>query len=68
MSVDEQSALREKFEITAVPSLIAAKIAARCEIDLSPGRAAFPLRYIAKKFDKTPITTLSVLTQSVANY
>jgi hypothetical protein len=52
--VAAQSALVEKFLIDEVPSASAAIIAARCEIDLSPGiasrpRIVFALRMITSK-------------------
>jgi hypothetical protein len=46
-SVDAQSALAAKFPIFVVPSAIAANIAARCDIDLSPGMVNRPLRLLA---------------------
>jgi hypothetical protein len=52
--VAAQSALVEKFLIAEVPSASAAIIAARCEMDLSPGittcpRIAFALRMITSE-------------------
>jgi len=41
--VDEQSSLRAKLSIRVSPTAIAAIIAARCEIDLSPGNSMPPL-------------------------
>lgn len=42
-SVDAQSALAAKFEIRVSPSAIDAIMAARCEMDLSPGNATSPI-------------------------
>ncbi len=41
-SVDAQSALVAKLEMRDVPVAMVAMIAARCEIDLSPGRRTRP--------------------------
>jgi hypothetical protein len=46
-SVAAQSALLEKFLICEVPSARAANIAARCEIDLSPGISICPRNVFA---------------------
>ena len=41
-TVDEQSSPGEKLVTVATPSAIALNIAARCEIDLSPGATIVP--------------------------
>jgi len=41
-SVEAQSAAVEKFEISVLPSASAAISAARCDIDLSPGKRNRP--------------------------
>jgi hypothetical protein len=46
--VDQQSALDAKLEIRLVPSAIAANIAARCEMDLSPGKEIVPEIVLAR--------------------
>jgi hypothetical protein len=43
-SVDWQSALDAKARMVDIPSAIEASSAARCEIDLSPGMTASPMR------------------------
>jgi hypothetical protein len=45
LSVEAQSALDEKFLISDRPSAIAERIAARWEIDLSPGNFRFPASF-----------------------
>ena len=45
MTVDAQSRAVEKLEISELPDARAAMSAARCEIDLSPGRAIRPLNF-----------------------
>jgi hypothetical protein len=42
VSVDTQSALVAKLSIRVLPLAIAASIAARCDIDLSPGSTISP--------------------------
>jgi hypothetical protein len=46
--VDQQSALDAKLEIRLVPLAIAANIAARCEMDLSPGNEIAPEIVLAR--------------------
>jgi hypothetical protein len=46
--VDQQSALDAKLEIRLVPLAIAANIAARCEMDLSPGNEIVPEIVLAR--------------------
>ena len=46
-SVEPQSALAAKLLISETPFAIAAIIAARCEIDLSPGRRSEPDSFLA---------------------
>src|SRR4051794_4021431 len=46
-SVDAQSAAVEKFEISVRSSASAAMSAARCDIDLSPGKRSRPVRKCA---------------------
>ena len=46
-SVARQSAAELKFVILVSPTAIAARIAARCEIDLSPGTRTVPCSDVA---------------------
>lgn len=52
-TVAAQSALLEKLVIEEVPSASAANIAARCEIDLSPGNRTSPRIFLAPRMITT---------------